>query len=154
MLSVLRFIPMGVFDEATIRTIGKAFDAACKELRDAENSATPARVLEALARDMTQEVRSSVAMNISTPLSVLEVFAKDDRTARSNVAANPSTPASLLEVLATDKDPDVRACVAANPSTPLSLLEALAKDEKHFVRCRVRDRVPSIPSLLRPCGRI
>jgi hypothetical protein len=33
-LSVLRFIPMGVFDGATIRTIGKAFDAACKELRD------------------------------------------------------------------------------------------------------------------------
>ena len=76
------------------------------------------------------------------------MFAKDDRIARSNVAANPSTPASLLEVSATDKDPDVRACVAANPSTPLSLLEALAKDEKHFVRCRVRDRVPSIPSLL------
>jgi hypothetical protein len=25
---------MGVFDGATIRTIGKAFDAACKELRD------------------------------------------------------------------------------------------------------------------------
>ena len=33
-LSVLRFIPMAVFDGATIRTIGKAFDAACKELRD------------------------------------------------------------------------------------------------------------------------
>ena len=33
-LSVLRFIPIGVFDEATIRTIGKAFDAACKELHD------------------------------------------------------------------------------------------------------------------------
>jgi hypothetical protein len=33
-LSVLRFIPIGVFDEATIRTIGKAFDGACKELHD------------------------------------------------------------------------------------------------------------------------
>ena len=33
-LSVLRFIPIGVFDEATVRIIGKAFDAACKELRD------------------------------------------------------------------------------------------------------------------------
>ena len=51
-------------------------------------------------------------------------------------------------MLATGKDPDVRACVAAGPSTPLSLLEALAKDEKHFVRCRVRDRVPSILSYL------
>jgi hypothetical protein len=34
MLAVLRYIPMGVFDDATIRAIGKAFDAACKELRD------------------------------------------------------------------------------------------------------------------------
>jgi hypothetical protein len=33
-LSVISFIPIGVFDEATIRTIGKAFDAACKELHD------------------------------------------------------------------------------------------------------------------------
>jgi hypothetical protein len=33
-LSVLRFIPIGVFDEATIRTIDKAFDAACGELHD------------------------------------------------------------------------------------------------------------------------
>jgi hypothetical protein len=33
-LSVLRFIPMGVFDDATVRIIGRAFDAACKELKD------------------------------------------------------------------------------------------------------------------------
>jgi hypothetical protein len=33
-LSILPFIPIGVFDEATIRTIGHAFDAACKELHD------------------------------------------------------------------------------------------------------------------------
>ena len=33
LLFVLRFIPIGVFDDATIRTIGRAFDA-CKELKD------------------------------------------------------------------------------------------------------------------------
>ena len=33
-LSVLRFIPIGVFDDATVRTIGRTFDAACKELKD------------------------------------------------------------------------------------------------------------------------
>jgi hypothetical protein len=33
-MSVLPFIPFGMFDEATIRTIGHAFDAACKELHD------------------------------------------------------------------------------------------------------------------------
>ena len=35
LLSVLRFIPMGVFDDATFRNIGRAFDLACKELNDA-----------------------------------------------------------------------------------------------------------------------
>jgi hypothetical protein len=34
MLFVLRFIPMGVFDDATVRTIGRAFEAACQELKD------------------------------------------------------------------------------------------------------------------------
>ena len=34
-LSVLRFIPMGVFSDATVRNIGRAFDLACKELNDA-----------------------------------------------------------------------------------------------------------------------
>jgi hypothetical protein len=34
LLSVLRFIPVGVFDDATVRSIGRAFDAACKELKD------------------------------------------------------------------------------------------------------------------------
>ena len=35
LLSVLRFIPIGVFDDATFRNIGRAFDLACKELSDA-----------------------------------------------------------------------------------------------------------------------
>jgi hypothetical protein len=35
LLSVLRFIPIGVFDDATVRNIGGAFDLACKELNDA-----------------------------------------------------------------------------------------------------------------------
>ena len=34
-LSVLRFIPMDVFDDATVRNIGRAFGLACKELNDA-----------------------------------------------------------------------------------------------------------------------
>lgn len=34
LLSVLRFIPIGVFDDATVRDIGRAFDLACKQLND------------------------------------------------------------------------------------------------------------------------
>jgi hypothetical protein len=46
-LSFLPFIPVGVFDEATIRTIGHAFDAACKELHD---SGQPAVVHEVMIK--------------------------------------------------------------------------------------------------------
>jgi hypothetical protein len=35
LLSVLRFIPIGVFDDATVRSVGRSFDLACKELNDA-----------------------------------------------------------------------------------------------------------------------
>jgi hypothetical protein len=35
LLFVLQFIPTGVFDATTVRTIGKAFDLACEELNDA-----------------------------------------------------------------------------------------------------------------------
>ena len=34
LLFVLRFIPIGVFDDATVRDIGRAFDLACKQLND------------------------------------------------------------------------------------------------------------------------
>ncbi len=34
LLSVIRFIPIGVFDDATVRSIGTAFDLACQELND------------------------------------------------------------------------------------------------------------------------
>ena len=81
----------------------------------AGNSASPPRVLEALARDKAREVWRKVVENPSTPINVLDAFAKGDNAARSNVAANPSTPTSLLEVLAIDEDPEIRASVAGNP---------------------------------------
>jgi hypothetical protein len=53
-LSVIRFIPIGVFDEATIRTIGKAFDAACKELHD---GGQPAVVHEVMSKRIIAAAR-------------------------------------------------------------------------------------------------
>ena len=58
-LSVLRFIPMGVFDGATIRTIGKAFDAACKELRD---GGQPAVVHEVMIKRIIAAAEKANAM--------------------------------------------------------------------------------------------
>jgi hypothetical protein len=37
--AILPFGPRGVFDDATTRVMGEAFDAACKELHDAGPSA-------------------------------------------------------------------------------------------------------------------
>ena len=34
MASILSFIAKGAFDDASLRVMGQAFDAACKELRD------------------------------------------------------------------------------------------------------------------------
>ena len=34
MASILSFLGKGVFDDATLRVMGEAFDAACKELHD------------------------------------------------------------------------------------------------------------------------
>ena len=54
MLSVLPFIPIGVFDEATVRIIGKAFDTACKELHD---GGQPAVVHEVMIKRMIAAAR-------------------------------------------------------------------------------------------------
>jgi hypothetical protein len=73
-LSVLRFIPIGAFDDATVRGIGRAFDAACKELND---TGQPAVVHEVMfkriiaaaqrgERDVTQ-LRDAALIGIRKP---------------------------------------------------------------------------------------
>ena len=52
--SILSFIAKGVFDDATLRVMGRAFDAACKELRDAGQSHV---VQEVIARRITAAAR-------------------------------------------------------------------------------------------------
>ena len=106
----------------------------------ARNSTSPEE-LEKLANDEDQEVRSRVASNTNTPVSLLEKLAEDeDRYVRRSVAANENTPVSVLEKLAEDEDKDaydpkfVRKSVAGNANTPASLLEKLADDEGETVR--------------------
>jgi hypothetical protein len=45
--SILSFVTEGVFDDATLRVMGRAFDAACKELHD---EGQPLLVQEVLAQ--------------------------------------------------------------------------------------------------------
>jgi 3-methyladenine DNA glycosylase AlkC len=112
----------------------------------AENPSTPAKVLEALAKD--ENVRSSIAENLSTPAVVLEALAKDkEGYVRSSVAMNPSTPAKVLEALAKDKEGYVRFSVAMNHATPAKVLEALAKDKNECTRHNVAKN-PSTPAVV------
>ena len=53
-LSVLPFIPIGLFDEPTIRIIGHAFDAACRELHD---TGQPAVVHEVMIKRIVAAAR-------------------------------------------------------------------------------------------------
>ena len=43
--SILPFVPRGVFDDATTRIMGEAFDLACKELHDTGQSAAVQEVM-------------------------------------------------------------------------------------------------------------
>ena len=52
--SILPFVPRGVFDDATTRIMGEAFDAACKELHD---TGQPAVVQEIMAKRIVAAAR-------------------------------------------------------------------------------------------------
>jgi hypothetical protein len=52
--SILSFVARGVFDDATTRIMGEAFDAACKELHDTGQSAV---VQEAMAKRIVAAAR-------------------------------------------------------------------------------------------------
>jgi len=52
--SILSFIARGVFDDATTRIMGEAFDAACKELHD---TGQPAVVQEVMAKRIVAAAR-------------------------------------------------------------------------------------------------
>jgi hypothetical protein len=81
------------------------------------------------------EVRVAVGGNPSTPQSVLELLAKDDRyQVRSGVAGNPNVSLSVLEMLARENTWDVRRGVCCNPNTPHSLLVQLLRGNDRLLR--------------------
>ena len=52
--SIISFVPRGVFDDATTRIMGEAFDAACKELHD---EGQPVIVHEVMAKRIIAAAR-------------------------------------------------------------------------------------------------
>jgi hypothetical protein len=112
----------------------------------ARDEYTPPHVLEILASDYDDHVRSCVAYNKNTPSQALEMLARDgDGWVRECVVGHPTTPSQALEILARDVDSQVRQRAARHPNFPPRLLDALARDEDAYVRAAVASN-PSTPS--------
>ena len=121
----------GSFEDIDLSDVESMSSEAKRSL--ARNSLSPVSILEVLARDGGRDVRSAIAIHRRTPTSVLEVLARDGGSdVRVSVADNPNTPTSVLEALAKDKSSSVRAAVAGNPNTPTSVLEALAVEAADY----------------------
>lgn len=123
----------------------------------ASHPAAPGFLLQALAADVSEPVRSAVVSNPSTPVEgrralgvdtdavgpttapdeLAELAFSADERQRTMVAKNPNAPVATLQALARDPAVDVRLAVASNPSTDPDLLRFLADDPDRFVRIRM-----------------
>ena len=95
-----------------------------------------------LAKDSEDFVRSEVAKNPFTPVSVLEVLSKNPNLdIRLSLVDNPSIPlhvqTRLLEKLASSRNSWVREEVSGRTASPPEVLEVLSKDRDDQVRLRV-----------------
>ncbi|MGX1792264.1 hypothetical protein ACWIDW_04900 [Microbacterium sp. NPDC055312] len=90
----------------------------------------------ASSRDL--EIRSRVALNWSTPESVLRQLAEDPSAdVRQSVAANLMTPPDVLESLAQEDTYWMRFSLAGNPSTPAAVDSRLREvDPGSYERAR------------------
>ena len=112
--------------------------SVCDEI--ARRHDVPPTLLEQLAkaapgREDVWGVRSNVARNPNTPVTVLEKLSRDrDPSVRAAASVNPHTPVVVLERLVKDEDPSVRAAAARNPNTPPEGLAGLASDSDTNIR--------------------
>jgi hypothetical protein len=106
---------------------------------NAGSSSCSPKLLCDLAKSEVDKIRLRVAENPRTPISVLELLAKDTNAdVRIAVGTNPSTPLTLSYVLACDADPNVRLGLADDVATRLELLERLAEDANPYVSQRAK----------------
>jgi hypothetical protein len=111
-----------------------------QKLELAKNPDTFSGMLEFLATDENEEVRSGVAENPNTPPNVLEILATDKNYwVRWWVAKHPNTQSKALELLAINKDFGehhwgIHCGVAEHPNTPPKILEQLVTHNNGAVR--------------------
>lgn len=103
-----------------------------------------------LARSDMESLRLSLALNPSTPSSVLADLAKDkSEIVRSAVAKNPSCPAQTLKELSLDFEGSVRINVARNKNCPAGVLDGFLQSPFHEYREAVASSSETPSVLLR-----
>jgi hypothetical protein len=85
-----------------------------------------AGLLERLAKNQDDSVRSEVAGNPNTRAGLLEIMAKDREQVRWYLARNTACPATVLVALAKDREESVREQAMGNPEFRLKLSAALS----------------------------
>ncbi len=130
-------------------------------------------LLRELAKDVSNNVRASVACNPKCPVDLLLILAHDPysssqayrnpRMPEDNlrrlvasgsyecnaVAQNPACPPDLLRELSTNEDYGVRWRVASNPNTPADVLEMLSNEQTSPSMQQAIEANPSTPDWLR-----
>lgn len=81
------------------------------------------------------EMREWVAHNKTAPLNILEILARDtNESVRSTVASKRKLSPELFDLLSQDKSEAVRERVACNKKVPIHILRRLVNDPTMFVR--------------------
>lgn len=81
------------------------------------------------------EMREWVAHNKTVPLNILEILAGDtNESVRSTVASKRKLSPELFDLLSQDKSEAVRERVACNKKVPIHILRRLVNDPTMFVR--------------------
>jgi Leucine rich repeat variant len=100
------------------------------KLSIARDLQTPIEILERLAQDPNEDVRSTVASNRNLPLATLLRLADDPsskvRSQLIHQQFNRSTPIEILAKLAEDPDSNIKMNIARNANTPPEILTQLA----------------------------
>jgi hypothetical protein len=94
-------------------------------VRNSRNKTTPREILERLAQDESDLVRTEVAGNKNTPVEILTQLAQDcSRRVCDQLSRNQNTPVEVLEFLGVEK----KLANAYNPKTPGNALAAVVED--------------------------
>ena len=120
----------------------------------AANAACPPLLLERLAQDPHNGVRSSAARHPSFPGRWVEMYARDDNVGvRASAAEHADCPPHALEQLSQLSTLAVLEAVALHPNTPPAVLERFACHNDSFLRSAVASNPACSATLLKQLRR-